>query len=352
MSHNAPRLAAAAPATLFVAAVLIVLGSCATPLRVESTVDPLALLDSGAAAYVRLSGASARDLAPDMAAWLQAALAKAQKGGDVNAKAPAAFTTKSLKGVLDRTRLVGLAIWAPGGAPLDGTTAAKGTASPTAEAGIRLPSFQACLLGDFPFRAASFSLATDGAWKREGSGFYNKDSGLRIAVPGPELALASNGKLESLLAAAKSPASSPVPERLASLASRDIIIWAPEPMKRLTPGLAEAGIDIPIRGVMLAASPQPGADPKAGAGKVEAYDASIAFLMEDAQSARLFRPALKLAWYALSTQLFPASESARGANFSLDGELYQASGIRLTRADILGLVSSLGGSLASGGLGL
>jgi hypothetical protein len=191
-------------------------------------------------------------------------------------------------------------------------------------------SFDAALLGDFPFRAASLALASDPAWKREGAGFVNAAAGVRAAVPGPGLVLASSGRLEPLVAAAKSPGPSPIPERLRSLASTRIAVWAPEPFSRLVASIVGESMDIPAVGLLVAAEPSSAAGPDPAAAS-PSYSATVAFLMADAESARIFRPALRLAWYAIARGLLGEDAGAAlGISFSLDGEVYWARGARLS----------------------
>jgi len=59
--------------------------------------------------------------------------------------------------------------------------------------------------------------------------FVGHSVGLRATVPGPSLLLASSGPIEGLLAAARAPGPSPIPQELSALASRELLLWAPEP---------------------------------------------------------------------------------------------------------------------------
>jgi len=256
------------------AALASLAAGCAAPLQFASSADPLSVLEPGATAYARFDGAVARELLP-------------------SALAPAA--AKSLAPVLARTRLVAIAIGSPGA------------------------ELQACLVGDYPFRAASLSFGSDPAWKREKAGYFNAKLGLRAAVPGPNLVFATTGLLEPLLAGAKAPGPSPIPARLSPFASRGLVIWIPEPFSRLAVSLFGEAMDVPALGLLIAAEPS-GTD----------YDATIVFLMKDADSARIFRPALRLAWYAIARGLLGGeADPALDADFELDGDVYRASGLVL-----------------------
>jgi hypothetical protein len=275
---------------------------CAAPVRFETSADPLAVLGRGSMVYARLSGAAARELTP-------MALSAAQ--------------AKALGPVLARTRIVALGI---GSLPAVGGTEA--------------PAFQACLIGDYPFRAAALSLGTDPAWKREKTGFFNAGLGLRASVPGPGIVLASTGKLEPLLVSVKNPGPSPIPASLAELSSRELVLWVPEPFSGLVAAFLGEAMDLPVRGFLISASP---IAPTAGAtASVHDYDATIVFLMKDADSARIYRPALRLAWYGIAHFLFgDEAESALTAAFALDGDMYRASGVRLSGAALARALGAL-----------
>jgi hypothetical protein len=305
------RAARAAPWTALCAAATAALLalSCAAPLKIGATADPLAILEPGALAYARLSGASARDLAPALLPSSELA---------------------SMKSLLARTRSIALGLGSlpsPGGAE----GAAPQPALPRAGA------FQAVLIGDYPFRAASLSLGSSPGWKREKSAFYNASLGLRVAVPGPSLVLASTGPLEPLLAAAKLPGPSPIPERFAGLASRELLLWAPEPFSGMAAALLGEAMDLPARGLLIAASPLPGEEGR--------YEATIVFAMDDAASLRIYKSALKLAWYGMARALFgDEADSVLALPFSAEGDLFTASGIPLSRESLVAVLSALRGS--------
>jgi hypothetical protein len=285
---------------LLAAAALIAAG-CAAPLKIGSNADPLDILASGALAYARLGAAAARELAPSLLPASEA---------------------KSLAPLLAKTRVLAL-----------------GLGAPSSPSGIETPSFQACLIGDYPFRAASLSLGSDPAWKAEKSGFYNAKLGLRAAVPGPNLVLASSGLLEPLLAAARSPGSSLLPHELDDLGRAELLLWLPLPFSGLVASILGETMDVPARGLLLAAAPSAGD-----------YSATAVFLMDDSEAARTYRPALRLAWYALAKGLLGGeAEEAIGASFSLNGDRYEAAGIRLSASQLAFAFSRLQGLMGPKG---
>ena len=125
--------------------------SCAAPLKIGASVDPLALLEGGSLAYARLSGNAARELAPSLFPASELA---------------------SMKALLERTRIIALGL---GSYP-------NGSASPTLQA----PTFQAALIGDYPFRTASLAFGSSPDWKREKSAYYSARLGLARGDPRPE----------------------------------------------------------------------------------------------------------------------------------------------------------------------
>jgi hypothetical protein len=290
------------------AAALLLAGSCAAPLKIATSVDPLALLEDGSLAYARLSGRAARELAPYLF--------------------PAAELA-SLKPLLARTRIIALGM---GSSP-----AAGGAGVPLAPR----PAFQAALIGDYPFRTASLSFGASPDWKREKSAYYNAKLGLRAAVPGPSLLLASSGPIEGLLAAAKAPGPSPVPEELSGTASRELLLWAPEPFAGIAAAMLGEAMEVPARGLLIAASPLPGDE--------GSYETTIVFVMDDAKALRIYKSALKLAWYGMARALFgDEAESALALPFTAEGRLFMVSGLPLSRESLGRVVAALGSGFGSG----
>jgi hypothetical protein len=263
-------------------AAALVAFSCAAPLKIESPVDPLSILEPGLSAYARLEGATARKLLPSILPAEEA---------------------KSLEPLLKRTGIAAIGASAPG---------------PGASAG----RLEAVLAGDFPFRGSLFALASNSEWKREGRAYRHEASGIRATVPAPGLVLASSGPVDALLSRLKERPPSPLPARLSGFAQRELVIWLPDPFARLGLGEDEdASMGIPSRGLLLSADSD--AD--------GSYLTTICFLMGDADAARIYRPALRVAWYLVSRALLgEGAEAALGARFALDGDLVYASGITLS----------------------
>jgi hypothetical protein len=282
------------------AAVILLSLSCAAPLKIAASVDPLALLEGGSLAYARLSGNAARELAPSLFPASELA---------------------SMKGLLERTRIIALGL---------GSQQASQNAA-----------FQAALVGDYPFRTASFSFGSNPDWKREKSAYYNAKLGLRAAIPGPSLLLASTGPIEPLLAAAKAPGPSPIPANLSALASRELLLWAPDPFAGMAAALLGEAMEVPARGLLIAASPL--------ARDAGNYETAIVFIMDDADSVRIYKPALKLAWYGIARALLgDEADSALALPFSAEGNLYMISGLPLSRESLGRIIAALGSGFGGG----
>jgi hypothetical protein len=303
------RGAAIATATATALAAVVAAGlasSCASPLKIDALVDPLAILEPGALAYARISGAAARELAPALLGASQAAQAKP---------------------LLERTRLVALGL----GSALPRGDASMPELEPQAP---RTNSFQAVLVGDYPFRAAALSLGSNPDWKREKPAYRNAKLGLYAALPGPQLVLASDRPIEPLLAAAKRPGVSPIPERLAEPSSRELVLWAPRPFSGLASLMIGEAMDIPVRGLLIAASP--------AAGERDRYEATVIFIMEDAKSLRTYRGILKLAWYGMASAFFAEdADAALALPVRSDGELFVISKLSLSRGTLVKFLASL-----------
>lgn len=275
--------------------------SCAAPLRIEASVDPLALLDPDDLVYARLSGSAALEVASEMLP-------------------PAEL--KQLRPMLERTRTLAIGLRA-----LPSTEeASKGES--------RLPAFQAALIGDYPFRAASLSLGTKKGWERGKSAFYNARLGLHVAMPGPSLVLVSTESPDPLIARAAAGGTSPLPERFSGFASRELVVWAPEPFKALAARILGEEMELPVRGLFIATSPN--ASVKGG------YEGFVAFLMTDERSARIFKPALRLAWYGLAGYLLgDASGEAMSRPLVQEGDLCLVSGLPLSPSRIAAALKRL-----------
>jgi len=301
------------PSLLLLLFTIVLLASCAAPLKIGASVDPLALLEGGSLAYARLSGDAARELAPSLFPAPELA---------------------SLKPLLARTRVIALGM---GSAPPAG-----GAGVPFAPTqALQATAFQAALVGDYPFRTASLSFGASPDWKREKSDYYNAKLGLRATVPGPSLLLASSGPIEGLLAAARAPGPSPIPQELSALASRELLLWAPEPFGGIAAAMLGESMEVPARGLLIAASPM--------AGDAGYYDAAIVFVMDDANALRIYKSALKLAWYGMARALFgDEAESALSLPFSAEGNLYMITGLRLSRESLGGVIAALASGFGGG----
>jgi hypothetical protein len=324
-----------------------VLGSCASlggssagpPLILKGTVDPLALLDPGASAYLRLEGESALLLAP--------ALVPAE-------------AASSLAPLLRRTEVLAVGFY---------SRSARGDEGPGATM-----DFQAALVGAYPFRLISLGIGVDRRWKREGGSLRDPKSGIRATFPGPRLALASNADLEGMIERVRSVAESPLPPRIGVLGPSAVLLWVPDPLGGLVSALGLGKGAIPLRGFALMASkrdvpaaPDPRPAEPIGCGPAEdgarggrgrashqaegardvRYAIRATFLMSDPSSARLFRPALRLAWYALARSVFGAEAGPfLAADFALDGDLYSSSEIELSAAGLSEVLSSVAAAAA------
>ena len=277
------------------AALAILAGSCATGLVLASSVDPLELLAPGELAYVRMNAGTARLLAPSLL-----------PAGEGQALAP----------LLDRTSSVALGL----GVPAEGR-----------------PPFDAVFLGSYPFRSAAIALGGTKGWKREGSGFSNAKEGIKVAIPGPRLVLATTGSLDEALARARMPGGNPLPPRFSAAAESDLLVWIPEPFSGLARTLYGLSMDVPAEGLLLRATRGPGA---AGPD----YSLTATFLMRDADAARVYRPVLRLAWYGLSHYLLgDEAQLLLAATFSLEGDSYTSSEVDLPAGQLAAALSRIGG---------
>jgi len=279
----------------------LALASCAAPPRFGAEADPLSILSPDLALYLRLEGAEARLLLPELLPAEEAA---------------------SLAPLLERTRVAAIGLGA------------------AARSGAR--RLEAAFVGDYPYRSARLALAASAGWKREDSAYYHEATGLRALPAGPDLVLASSSSVESLLGRAKEPGASPIPARFEELAGRELVLWMPDPLAGSLSGIfggEEGDPRVPLRAVFAAASPEAGGD----------YLASAAFVMEGAEQARLLRPALRLAWYFLARGLVgEGAGPLLEARFELDGELVYAPEFVLPRAALSTALAAAAGDWRTG----
>lgn len=325
------------------ACLALLLVSCAAPLRYTTPVDPMALLPRDAAVYLRLGRAPLDDLAPAL----------------LDALGQSVQTSRYLRSMLEKTESAAVALF----------PAEPETARSRAEG---IPRLEAVLLGNYPYRSATFALRQDGQWKKDGRGraLVSPTMGLGISFPGRGLALATSdggavpgnadrgtaieASIEALVDRLLVPGASVVPERLSASSDGDIVVWAPDPFGGLAARLlgkeAAEDFDIPAVGVLLAAkrTGSPGSDgpgaaatSPAGGGKA-VYELTIVVLMRNEEDARTFRPAIRLAWYGLSRALMPRGEEGLASlRFELSGDAVTASGLRMKASDILSAISVL-----------
>lgn len=271
---------------------LCLLFSCATPLPYEKPADPLELLSPDAMVYLRLRGPSLGELAP---ALLGESLAK------------------RLEPIVERTDSLALAVLPGSG------------------------GIEAVLLGRYPFGWARYSLSRDEAWRPEGQGFRNDAAGLAVAFPGPDLVLASTAPLEPLLGRLSPGAArqAKIPAGLAAEHGRDeVFAWAPEPFTRLLAPFLGDRIEVPAKGLIVAARRE---------GKEASnYELTVAFLMKDGDSARIYRPAVRLGWYAASRFLLPGNAAAPALRFESSGELIRSEPLVLGQGELAALLGHFG----------
>jgi len=296
-SHRARTAGVLGPLGCGLACAALLLASCAAPLKLSRSADPLQILPPGELAYIRMDGETARSLAPG--------LVPADQGA-------------ALDPVLKRTTSLALGL----GRSSDGR-----------------PAFDAVLLGSYPFRSAGLALGGSRGWKLEGEGFVNAAAGLAVAIPGPELVLATTRELGPLLAAARSPGANPLPPQLMPAAGSSLLLWIPQPFSTLAESLLGSSIDVPVVGLALVATER-----KGGAGAPESYDLSTVFVMRDADAARVYRPLLRLGWYGLVRLLFAdEADELLQAQFSLHGELYSSSEVEVPAAALASALARVGG---------
>ncbi len=306
------RLAALATAQALAMAVALAsaLMSCAAPLVLGRETDPMALLSPGALCYVGIGHEGLSSLLP----------------GILPAK-----EMESLAPFLDRTTRAVLAVFPP----------ENGHAS-----------YEAALAGAYPFRQAGFAFSGRKGWRKKAiktgyranavASWVNEASGLNVAFPGPNLVLAASRPLDALVAALSQAGAASVPTvlpaEIAADSQADMILWVPEPFMRLGRAFLGSGIDIPCRGLLVAfmATEPPQAD--AAAVKDRSWEVKLAFLMESSEDARLYRPAARVAWYAMGRLLFP---TAAGVTFSLSANAITASGFRLSASALSATFAAL-----------
>jgi len=302
----------------------------------------MAVLSHDATAYIRLGRAPLADFAPPLLASL----------------GPSA-SSKNLRSMLEKTDSITVAI-------LSGN---RGTTQARPES---LPRFEAVLMGDYPYRSATFALRQDRQWKKDGRGraFVSPAQGLGLSFPGPGIALATSdggqvaaadaasaapggadrgaaieASVEALIDRLLVPGASVIPAKLSALCDSDLVVWVPDPFGRFAGEFfgseASADIDIPALGVLLAADRIMVEAAGGATGAEPVYELTVVFLMRDEEDARTFRPAVRLAWYALSRILLPGEAGAASLRFELSGDAVAASGLRIRASSIASALVTL-----------
>ncbi len=269
--------------------------------------DPIRYIPSGASLYARFTKPAIQDIAPSLI--------------------PSGLS-RSIAPILERTRV-----------------AAVGT-SPAGAIGTK---YDLAMVGEYTKNSVEFALSFDASFRREGGSFVSDASGIEVACPADRLILvrspgspdapkrggtgvytdtASPDSLAHRMEFFDPQGLSPLPERFGSTDEADILIWIPDPLTAFASYLPSEGFDIPIQGIRILANRLDSADLRGS----RLYTSSLSFVMNDSESARIYRPTLKFAWFALSGALM--SENSLGptsadVRFVLENENYVARGIMI-----------------------
>jgi hypothetical protein len=283
-------------------AAILLLASCSTMPKAGSPaaasvtggLDPSALVDPGAAIIMRADRAILDRLLPVLLGKDQAgALAPLEKGLKVASLA-----------LLRR----------------EGGAAAPG-----------LPAFEAAFVGDFPVFRAKLALAFNKDWRLRKGIWTNSSLGLGLAFPRRDLIVLASGSPEALIERLKSGRPVPFPPALGELSDRQLACWIPDPFGRLGLALLGERLEIPSDGILMAANLKDGG-----------YSAALAFQMRDAEAARVYRPAARLAWFALSRFLLPGEAGIASPRFELQDRAIVAGDIAISESGLSGALAKLG----------
>lgn len=278
---------------------IFLLGSCASlQPRLPDNADPLNYLPRGAALYARLSRPALADIAPSILP------------GD---------RSGTLATIVDRAE-----------------ASAMGS-TPASRPGAM--NYDLALIGNYPRATVNLALTANPEWRAEGQTFVNDPQGIVVAAPVDRLVLARSIDRPSpatLTADKASPASlpkrieafniegsSPLPPRFPPPYQDDIFIWIADPFTTFAAWLPSEDFELPILGISLAGIRTESFDPKG----VRLYRSTVAFVMRDGESARIYRPSLKFAWFALSRAFLGEGDRTgleEAARFTLDGDTYAA----------------------------
>lgn len=245
--------AAAITMILIAVATSVPLASCATIVRAPAGVEPERFLPAGALAYARLDQ-------PTLAAAM--------------ARLPAA-EAKSAATIAART---------------DSMTAAFVKQPGSSRGGL-----VAVAEGRYPAGAASFKLASDPSWRKNGQVWERKDGSLNLAFVDGGRVFLGTASLDGLLTAAAAPNPDPIPARWADEWSASIAVFLPNPMALLRSRLPLGDGDVPMAAMMLSARPATGGN----------YTASLSFEFQSERAAVIFAPLCRLFLYAAATALWP-----------------------------------------------
>jgi hypothetical protein len=295
--------------------ILATISGCASMLpRLPAEPDPIRYIPEGASLYARFTKPALLDVAPSILS---------------NA------VSKSIAPILARS------------------VAAAIGARPSGASGM---DCDIAVVGDFSKNTVDLALSLDASFRREGGAFLSGTNGIEVASPADRLILARVAGIEDTAgiadpAGSVDPAgieagrvaaekfarrlekfdpegSSPLPPRFGSPYGGDIFIWIPDPLAFFASFLPTEGFEIPIQGIRILASRLESAD---GDGS-RLYESSLSFVMKDSESARIYRPTLRFAWFALSAAL--ARGKVDGAydsevKFVLENEDYTARGMTI-----------------------
>ena len=305
--------------SLFLLAATLILGSCATRLPPAEPIDVLGPLSPGALAYVEARGDDIGLIARKLEASTSPERPKLRE----------AF--RSVQSLAARGRLFGLALLPEASSEVTSPDAAG------AEPSKATPNFEAAIAGDFDAFGLWLNFVGSRGWRQSEGLWQNRSLDLGVALPRRGLLVAAKGDARALAARAKAPGAPPLPEAYAKLVDEGLVIWIPDPIRRLGPGfglegsiLADQGL--PTFDLLLIAR----TDPLRNHDSTDkAYlDLDAAILPREGGSARLLLPAIRLGWYFLGDRL-PFEGKA---SFKLDGDSLRIAGLRLPLARLSAIV--------------
>jgi hypothetical protein len=326
-------------ASIVSVAATIALSGCATVPKSVYSADPALLLENKAQIYAQLSGGSLREIAyltkhkdmdnliamllkPTVAAPSQNEATGSggsstfpAQGDESNSK----FNMDQIMSFLNKATKVGIG--------LNGIADGKA-------------SGEAVVLGDFPVMPIRLALATSGDWIDGKSGYSNRNAALYLRAPQPGILHFST--LAEQSAQIGSPPVDPLPQRFSGQKSSDILIWINQPAELLGKNLVPDGFDIPIKGILCAASrvDQAGTGATLTGDTVSVkngtqpadplYNTDIYVVMKDAKSAAAYRPVVRFLWTGLVESVFKENmTSILERPIDLDDDTYVVKGIRL-----------------------